>query len=153
MSNLLLARDDLSPYRTLGQLYLGRDSDPCPEIATGLESLCHTLEDRIRRDGELVPGTTAIPAGLYPWRMTFFNHGGYWCPGIYDVPGRSNILIHIGNYPSNTRGCPLVGFSRGINQVTDSKKAFEYMLTRIGKEGSIRVTNPKDYWKFLRDNP
>ncbi len=59
-----------------------------------------------------------IPAGEYS--VVARTHGGVFnrmhkkygytfVPEIEDVPGRTNILIHIGNTHADTKGCPLPG--------------------------------------------
>lgn len=53
---------------------------------------------------------------------------------IQDVPGRSFVLIHIGNYYTQTKGCILVGKSvsdingDGYLDVTNSKSALQELL-------------------------
>ena len=53
---------------------------------------------------------------------------------IKDVPGRSFVLIHIGNYYTQTKGCILVGKSvsdingDGYLDVTNSKSALQELL-------------------------
>ena len=53
---------------------------------------------------------------------------------ILDVPGRSFVLIHIGNYYTQTKGCILVGKSisdinsDGYLDVTNSKSALQELL-------------------------
>ncbi|RMF46267.1 MAG: hypothetical protein D6751_05485 [Deltaproteobacteria bacterium] len=64
-----------------------------------------------------VPGKTRIPAGTYSvWPR---KHGGFYekyrkefghefAIELQDVPGFSDILIHIGNTVEDTRGCLLI---------------------------------------------
>jgi hypothetical protein len=57
---------------------------------------------------------------------------------LNNVPDRSAILIHAGNFPEDTKGCILVGtgmkVDQSISQVTESRKALrtlqEYLGTR-----------------------
>lgn len=75
-------------------------------------------------DAKKVYGKTAIPAGLYKIgtrhdrgraedeRRRYFNDGDWHSHGIMeliDVPGFKYIQMHPGNWPKDTRGCPLVG--------------------------------------------
>jgi hypothetical protein len=47
-------------------------------------------------------------------------------PLILDVPDRSNIEIHWGNLPDETRGCILLGDSMpGANFIGKSREAFD----------------------------
>lgn len=79
---------------------------------------CFTLEDE-HRDAKL-PGETRIPAGLY--RVGVRRHGGFHqryavrfpdfhrgMLEVLDVPGFTDVLIHIGNDEGDTAGCLLLG--------------------------------------------
>ena len=79
---------------------------------------CYTLEDEWRT--EKVYGETRIPAGMYVIKLRTeggFNHKySRKFPLIHkgmlhitNVPGFTNILIHIGNEDDDTAGCLLVG--------------------------------------------
>ncbi len=56
---------------------------------------------------------------------------------VKDVPGRSAILIHWGNFESHTEGCLLLGDGAGMLNgqpaITASKPAFERFRNIIGK--------------------
>jgi hypothetical protein len=60
-----------------------------------------------------------------------------WLPG---VPGRSEILIHAGNYVSDTLGCILVGAlftdldGDSLTDVTNSRETLGVLLQKIGGE-------------------
>lgn len=95
------------------------------------ESVARTLSD-VRVNGFIfsfaledgfrpvkVPGETRIPPGRY--KIVKRTHGKFYdqyrkkyghkfAIEIQGVPGFSDILIHIGNTPKDTRGCILVGF-------------------------------------------
>lgn len=56
------------------------------------------------------PNTSCIPSGIYDcftWNSQKF--GKTWQIG--DVPGRSAILLHSGNFIADTHGCIIVGHS------------------------------------------
>jgi hypothetical protein len=55
---------------------------------------------------------------------------GYFTPELLDVPGRSEIRIHIGNKPEDSLGCTLVGETHGPQPdwVSASKVAFERLM-------------------------
>ena len=36
-------------------------------------------------------------------------------PHLLAVPGRTEVMIHVGNYPVDTKGCILVGMERGVD--------------------------------------
>ena len=66
---------------------------------------CYTIEpawkDNQQNISCIPPGTYEVVKHLSP------NFGRtFW---LLDVPGRSEILIHVGNFRKNTRGCILVG--------------------------------------------
>ncbi len=95
-----LVRFALLPRATLGVLYL--DGEP----------RWFTLEDpdRLVVGLQKLPRETAIPTGRYALRRKA------WSPRfkqslleVEGVPGFSDILIHVGNFPKDTQGCILVG--------------------------------------------
>jgi hypothetical protein len=47
---------------------------------------------------------------------------------LRDVPGRSDILIHAGNYPEDTSGCILPGKTKGNDFVGNSRKTMSEIL-------------------------
>lgn len=121
----------LTPDSTTGQLYI--DGQP----------FCYTLELPVI-DG--LPGS-AIPEGMYPVVLApspkFMASTDDWVlryaqliPHIYQIPDRTNILIHWGNTASDTEGCILVGQSLGTNYIGNSRLAFEHLWDRI--EGRAR---------------
>lgn len=46
-------------------------------------------------------------------------------PHVVDVPDRTDILIHPGNFPSDTLGCILVGQTKGTDYIGESRAAFD----------------------------
>lgn len=95
---------------------------------------CFTLEDEHRT--EKVYGKTRIPAGLYELKLR--THGGFhqryqqqygtdFHKGMIelkDVPGFTNVLLHIGNDDDDTAGCILVGDSCDSNVENKNDKGF-----------------------------
>lgn len=76
------------------------------ELRLGSIKLCDTLEehpDNNKKD-------TCIPAGRYKLfiRPNAETRHDYDVIELKDVPGRTNIQIHIGNTLANTEGCILV---------------------------------------------
>ena len=106
---------------------------------------CFTLEDE-HRDVK-VPGETRIPEGIYGvyFRTVGSHHKKYGdrFPAIHkgmlqimDVPGFTNILIHIGNYEGDTSGCLLVGNTVlsnacGIGMIQESKNAYVTLYEKV----------------------
>lgn len=50
---------------------------------------------------------------------------------VKNVPGRTHILIHIGNWVKNTNGCILVGLSRSETMVKSSADALGQLLNEM----------------------
>ena len=51
---------------------------------------------------------SCIPTGEYKCAPRYYNKGGYDAVEICNVPDRSAILFHVGNYVSDSCGCVLV---------------------------------------------
>lgn len=107
---------------------------------------CYGLEDEFREIK--VPGETRIPAGKYSVylrteggfhnrysqdrRFRDTHRGMLW---IKDVPGFEYILIHVGNYESDTAGCLLVGMEANKNLmcVTNSVRAYRALYANCAE--------------------
>lgn len=113
------------------------------ELLLDTTRLCYTLEDRYRP--EKVKGTTRIPAGMYALELkekgtsrfdasaarivTAAGEAYHGMIRLKDVPSFTEILVHWGNYHTNTEGCILVGRSKmrggdGALAVSHSRVAF-----------------------------
>lgn len=108
---------------------------------------CYGLEDEWR--AVKVDGETRVPAGIY--RIVVRREGGFhhrysndrrfkdihegmlW---IKDVPGFQWILIHVGNYETDTDGCLLVGRKRdeSLMHVYRSVEAYRALYQAVIKE-------------------
>jgi hypothetical protein len=69
---------------------------------------------------------------------------------VFDVPGRFDILFHVGNYPKDTHGCILVGKSfrlndRGEVEISSSKIALDEMKILLGKESKFLLNVVNSY--------
>jgi len=79
---------------------------------------------------------SCIPEGKYTVHRIYSPKFGN-CFHLQDVPGRTAILIHRGNYTKDTRGCILVGMnhididSDGLKDVSDSTTAMTKLLNTI----------------------
>ena len=79
---------------------------------------------------------SCIPEGKYTVHRIYSPKFGN-CFHVLDVPGRTEILIHRGNYNKDTRGCILVGMNHididndGLKDVSDSTIAMNKLLTTI----------------------
>jgi hypothetical protein len=105
---LVLVRKWFTSKETIGILYL----EDVP--------LCYILE--LEEGGIKMK---AIPYGVYPIKYSFWAKRKANFPHIYDVPGRSSILIHPGNDRDDTRGCLLPGYQATENEIRSSAKAYD----------------------------
>jgi hypothetical protein len=138
-TDLCLERDLLLADRTLGALYY-QD-----------RRICWVLEDKVRPNGEKVPGQTAIPTGRYKLSISMSNRFKREMVLVHDVPGFEGIRIHGGNRPEDTEGCLLVARNRnsraGTIQGTEEKMVFELVRRIIGAGETpyLIVSNPTNH--------
>jgi hypothetical protein len=93
-------------------------------------------------------GVSCIPAGTYTAKRRFSprHHGEVF--GLVDVPDRSDIEIHAGNFAKDSLGCILLGSSFGeIDEehcILDSRRAFSrFMASMVGvDELTLTITDP-----------
>lgn len=136
MKKLLLKRTETSPQGTFGKLYDGNIlicyTGELPKYAGNI----NTLNER---------RTDCIPTGTYVCKIKQSPKFGI----VYrldNVPNRSEILIHKGNYAgsktngfkSDIEGCILLGMEFGIlskqKAVLDSNTAFNKFMKLMNKE-------------------
>lgn len=109
------------------------------------EVFCVTLEqdDEENRENE-----SSIPAQQYICRRIDSPKYGDTFE-ICNVPGRSNVLFHPGNFIENTKGCVLLGTAFGtINNkrgVLSSGKAFFRFMDEIKEEQSFHLTIREEF--------
>lgn len=122
---------------------------------------CDVLEDKDRgltSDMSLneikekkVYGETAIPTGTYKVDMNTVSPSfkdRIWAkpyngklPRLLDVPGYEGVLIHVGNFASESLGCLLVGRNKTKGMVNDSKNTFnELMDVLLADKDNITIT-------------
>lgn len=146
--NITLVRHSYGKTETLGYLFVGG------QIFATLEEPWSNDPDGPggqRREGG--KHESCVPDGVYvlkphnsakypnTWALVNHDLGVYHLPG--DIPpgqkwGRSAILIHSGNVPSDTQGCLLVGMRHGWiegqNAVLESRNALEQLRAALGTE-------------------
>jgi len=132
---LELNRCQTDDKQTLGELYL----------------LCHneavlnkwmTLELPDMNNTRYI---SRIPAGTYKAVVHTSPRFGktLW---IQDVPNRSEILIHQGNYHTQIKGCILIGQNHidinndGLKDVTSSRKSMAKLMSELQGLESIEIT-------------
>lgn len=119
---ILIERADYGDKQTIGKLYLLNSLN---EVVEEFWSLELPNKDNQRR-------ISCIPEGVYKARKhNSPKHGlSLW---LQDVPNRSEILIHKGNYHTDILGCIIIGSD----------------LADINKDGYLDVTNSKNSIKKL----
>tara|TARA_R100001143_G_scaffold48641_1_gene43516 strand:- start:1918 stop:2352 length:435 start_codon:yes stop_codon:yes gene_type:complete len=125
--NLLIIRDAFTDKSTIGKLFLNG------------EKFCYTLELPYLDNQRSI---SCIPEGEYKVRLRTARESAtrdYLHLLVQDVDGRSYILVHIGNYPKDTKGCILVGQSRKHDAVYNSTLAMELLMKEIVNLGGTNI--------------
>lgn len=109
-------------------------------LRIGKVAFCVTLEPR---DEENATNISSIPAQQYICkRVNTPKHGE--CFQVMNVPGRTNILFHVGNTDTDTQGCILVGekFSKIKNSVSvsNSSNAFFFFMQELEPYDKFHLT-------------
>ena len=119
MINLLLIRNTFSKKSTIGELFLNG------------ERICDTLENSWQDNQRNI---SCIPEGVYPVRLRLPRESGtrdYLHLLVQEVPNRDFILVHRGNFPSQTQGCLLVGLGTEQDVVNNSVLAMDLLIKEI----------------------
>ena len=125
--NLLIIRDTFTEESTIGELYLNG------------EWLCDTLELPYRDNQRSI---SCIPDGQYKVRLRTAKESSsrkYLHLLVEDVKDRKYILVHIGNFPKDTRGCILVGIGREQDRVKNSTLAMDLLMKEILNLGGTNI--------------
>jgi hypothetical protein len=123
-----VTRDLFTQQSTSGQLFIDG------------EFHCFTLEPVTRTDN-VKP--RAIPEGIYPLDIRFSPKHGRDVPHVENVPGFSEIELHIGNFPRDTEGCCLLGLTRSADFVGQSHGAFDKVFARLQTICPTQITYAK----------
>lgn len=108
--------------------------------------ICYTLEEKWRDNQK---GHSCVGLGTYSAfiRYTSTKSKREWCFQLNDANGRSAIQMHIGNKPSHTEGCILVGTTSQDNFVGGSTEAYQKLQDFVFGPGftrkQIRDAKPK----------
>ena len=148
MIEVFRRRFSLNKARTVGDLTIDGDF------------VCHTLEDRVRPDGEKVYGETAIPCGdyslegrkygkLYNYANKHWGHD--WIFAIDGVPNFTDILFHWGNSEKDTEGCILLGSALGDLDgpvpLIGSRKAYKVFYEKALAETEVSIIGSEEWFQ------
>ena len=116
---LRLYRDTFTDESTIG------------ELSVDGAFFCYTLEDRDRKledGGKKEYGKTCIPRGTYDVVVDYSPKRNMEVPWLKNVPGFTDVQIHIGNTPEDSLGCILVGSTKGKDFVGNSGITFGKLM-------------------------
>lgn len=126
---LLLKRLHRTNKSTIGELFINGKFE------------CYTLEDvdrDLNHDGDLddareqkVHGKTAIPKGKYNVIINMSNRFKRQLPLLLNVKGFEGIRIHSGNTDADSEGCILVGRTRSVDFIGESRLAFTSLFDKM----------------------
>lgn len=106
---------------------------------------CFTLEPRVRP--KKIMGKTAIPAGEYKVQYSMSTKYRRNMPFLMNVPNFTGVMIHTGNYASDTQGCILVGrLQNQLNAVYNSRLTFGELEKYIKGVDCKTVIHQPKYW-------
>lgn len=127
------------PKYSIGKLYINGEyfCDTLEDVDRGLDDSMSVEEIKAKK----VYGETAIPTGKYTVDMhtispKYSNFSRYkWAkkwggmlPRLLNVKGFEGILMHVGNHPSNSYGCVLVGENKVKGSVINSTATFDKLM-------------------------
>ena len=101
----------------------------------------------------LEPSKVIIPDGEYLVRLSFspafskkypyaVNLGGK-VPEVIGIAGHSGLRIHVGNYPSDTKGCILIGQKGTDCSVINSSLAYRQFCAVLSE---LQIDNPNVFF-------
>ena len=142
--NLYLFRTHLKEKYTIGNLY--HTLSDCKNKNMNILSkgyICDTLENKFRGNDltyTKVAGETCIPEGTYKIVMTWSNHFKKMLPKLMEVPFFTDIFIHSGNTPKDTKGCVITGENKIVGAVINSILKLNEVITLIQKADLCDIT-------------
>jgi len=133
MSEIKLKRTDFLLDRTLGILTVTDLNNKTFSFAT--------LELPYKNNNKNI---SCIKSGKYPISKRYSQkYGWHWI--LHNVPNRELILIHVGNYPRDTKGCILIGTGfEDINndsrlEVINSRQALKDFNELLKNENNLEI--------------
>lgn len=107
------------------------DDSTIGELSIDGEFVCYTLEDKVRETK--IQNVTAIPYGKYEVIINFSNRFQKYMPLLLNVPNYAGVRIHPGNKSGDTEGCILVGSSKSLNFIGNSRTTYASLFARMKK--------------------
>lgn len=96
-----------------------------------------------------VSGKTCVLPGTYKVERLYSAHMNRMLPHLIDVPGRTEVEIHIGNSAQDVKGCLVLGLDRISDTfIGESKLAFDAFYEQFdkaindGETVTIEIINP-----------
>ena len=129
-----------TPNATLGELSVSPANDGSQVLFQ-----CCTIE---RPWLDNTPHVSCIPEGMYEMALrqspvVSKTSGGDFEEGwqVLDVPGRTWIMLHPGNWARNVEGCIAMGreFHPAELMVTSSRETFRDLMNALGEGDSCRL--------------
>ena len=105
------------------------DNSTIGELTIDGKFECYTLED-VERDVK-IKSETAIPKGSYKVIINQSNRFKKLLPLLLKVKGFEGVRIHAGNTNHDTEGCILVGRTRSVDFIGQSRKAFDSLFKKM----------------------
>jgi len=99
---------------------------------------CYTLED-IEREVK-IKSETAIAKGKYKVIINQSNRFKRLLPLLLNVPNFEGVRIHSGNSNHDTEGCILVGRTRSLDYIGQSRLAFDKLFKKMQLAKEITIT-------------
>lgn len=134
---LLLRRIAKRDTYTIGRLYIDGKYF-CDTLEDTDRNLTSEMDEEYIRE-QKVYGKTAIPSGVYQVEITYSPRFRKNMPLVKDVKGFQGIRIHSGNTHEDTEGCILVGKNTKVGMVTDSRKTYNALFSRLCKKDDITL--------------
>ena len=134
---LKLIRETFTEKSTIGSLYVN-----------GI-FFCYTLEDKDRKlesGGVKEYAKTAIPRGKYKVINSFSNRFKKYLPELVNVPQFAGIRIHAGNTADHSEGCILVGSTKAVDFIGNSKVTFDKLMKAIQAVEKYEKINIEIVW-------
>jgi len=131
--------------QTIGKLFIPI-YHPCFTANFNTDFYCKTIELPDRDNQRYI---SRIPARVYEckkrWSWKFGRH-----IQVLDVPNRTWILVHRGNYFFNSTGCIIIGDSLsdinndGYQDVLNSKRTLKRMLNILPERFTLEIIDNED---------